>query len=120
MPLLQQELPTLPEHLSSFPVVLVEILLFNFSFCVACSTSLFVLFLFGHSIVCPPIYDFGLPLRHCQTLLFEKGVCVGECGKDQLSVSYLASYIFQPKFRSTVISRYFLRITILHSCMRLV
>ena len=37
-------------------------------FCVMFCTSLFVLFLFGHCIVCPSIYGFWLPIWYLQTV----------------------------------------------------
>ena len=72
MPLVEQELLTLPEHLSSpslpdisgvrVPRSLVLCACFvdrSFSFCI---------FSFGHFVVCPSIYYFWLPIGYLQTL----------------------------------------------------
>ena len=55
MPLVEQELPTLPEHLSSPPVDRC------LSFCT---------FSFCHCVVCSSIYGFWLPIWYIQTLLY--------------------------------------------------
>ena len=76
VPLVEQELPILPEHLSSPPV-------FN-GVHVTRSLILFVCFVdrclslctfsFGHCVVCPSsIYGFWLPLWYLQTLLVTSG-----------------------------------------------
>jgi hypothetical protein len=78
----EQELPTLPEHLSSPPVYsgvrftrslvlyvcfvdhCLSFCTFSFGHCVVCSSS------FGHCVVCSSsIYGFLLPLWYLQTLL---------------------------------------------------
>ena len=59
VPLVEQELPTLTEHLSYF------FLLFCRSLFVLCTFS------FGHCVVCPLIYGFWLPLWYLQTFLIE-------------------------------------------------
>jgi hypothetical protein len=71
LPLMEQELLTLPEHLSWHPVfsevrVNISSFLCNVLQIVACS---YVLFLFGNCVVCPSaIYGFWLPLWYLQTL----------------------------------------------------
>jgi hypothetical protein len=64
VPLLQQELPTLPEHLSPLPVFSWVRGTLSFVFCVLICRSLFVPFhSIGHCVVCPfLIYGFWLPL----------------------------------------------------------
>ena len=65
VPLVEQELLTLPEHLSSHPVFSGIVLYSIFSF--ICNIFLdvvcpFVLFSFGHCVICPSlIYGFWLP-----------------------------------------------------------
>ena len=79
VPLMEQELPTLPEHLSS-PPVFTGFVYSIFSFmCILC-ISLFGLlsfffwplcylfFSFGHCVVCSSIYGFWLPLWYLLTL----------------------------------------------------
>ena len=64
MPLVEQKLLTLPEHLSS-PMFLVGLVLFSLYFCNILLTIVcpFVLFSFGHITVCPcSNYGFFLPL----------------------------------------------------------
>ena len=70
VPLVEQELLTLPKHLSS-PTVLcgvnvAQYLVVCVVFCIVCS---FVSFLFCHCIVCPSIYGLWLPLWYLQTFL---------------------------------------------------
>jgi hypothetical protein len=60
--LVEQELPTLPKHQSSPPDV-------YWGYCCSIFSvlDLFVLFTFGHCIVCPSsIYSFWLPLSYLQ------------------------------------------------------
>ena len=72
VPLVEQELLTLPEHLSSPPVftgVLVTWSLVLYVCLVDCCLS-FCTFSFGHCVVCSSsIYGFWLPLWYLQTLL---------------------------------------------------
>ena len=74
MPLLDQELLNLPEHLSSPRVCVVFVLLnLNLVFCIVVCRELFVLL----SVFCWPlhrlsIYVFWLPLCHLQTFLTER------------------------------------------------
>ena len=63
-PLVEQELPTLPEHPSSYAVFYGFVVARSLAFCVVFCRSLFVLcvLFFGHCIICPSIYGFWLPL----------------------------------------------------------
>ena len=63
MSLLEQRLPTLPEHRSSLPVC-VGFLLLYLEFSVYCFVDqcLYLVFFFGHYIACFSIYGFWLPL----------------------------------------------------------
>ena len=69
MPLVEQKLPTLPEHLPVFSGVLVtRSLVLCVCFVDHCLS--FCNFSFGHCVVCPSsIYGLWLPLWHLQTLL---------------------------------------------------
>jgi len=67
---------TLPEHPSSSPLFSGIRVARSLVFCVLLNRSLFVLFLFGHYIVCSSIYGFWLPLWYLQTLLFVNGFLV--------------------------------------------
>ena len=67
----EQELPTLPEHLSSPPIFSGVRVTRSFVLCVCfvdrCLT--FCTFNFCHYVVCSSIYGFWLPLWHLQALL---------------------------------------------------
>ena len=65
----EQELLTVPEHLSSLPVFSGFRVTRSLDFCVVFCRSLFILFSFGHCVVCPLIYRLWLPLWYLQTLL---------------------------------------------------
>jgi hypothetical protein len=71
VPLVEQELLTLPEHLSSPPVFsgvhVTWSLVLYVCFIDRCLS--FCPFSFGHCVVCPAIYEFWLPLWYLQTLL---------------------------------------------------
>jgi hypothetical protein len=72
VPLVKQELPTLPEYLSSPPVVsavrVTRSLVLYVCFVDRCLS--FCTFYFGHCVVCSSsIYGFSLPLWYLQTLL---------------------------------------------------
>jgi hypothetical protein len=72
VPLVEQELPTLPEHLSSPPVFSGVLVPRPLVFCVMFCRSLFVMLSFSlcHCVVCSSsIYGFWLPLWYLQTLL---------------------------------------------------
>ena len=71
VPLVEQKLSTLPEHLSS-PLVfsgvhVTQSLVLCVCFVDHCLS--FCNFSFGHCVVCPSIYGFWLPLWYLQTLL---------------------------------------------------
>ena len=72
VPLVEQELLTLPEHLSSSPIFSGVHVTRSLDLCV-CFEDLclsFCTFSFGHCVVCSSsIYGFWLPLCHLQTLL---------------------------------------------------
>ena len=71
VPLVEQELLSLPEHLGSHPVLWCSCYSI-FSFVCMFYRSLFVLlyfFFFGHCVVCSSIYGLWLPLWYLQTLL---------------------------------------------------
>ena len=68
VPLEVHEPLSLPEHLSSFTVLLWDSYSPILRFSVFCRSS-FVLFPFGHCIVCPLIFGFLLPLWYLQTFL---------------------------------------------------
>ena len=75
VPLVEQELPTLPEHLSSPPgfsgVRVTPFLVLCVCFVLRCLS--FCPFSFGHCVVCSySIYGFWLPLCYLQTLLSGK------------------------------------------------
>jgi hypothetical protein len=71
MPLVEQELLLLPEHLSSPPVFssvrVTRSLVLYVCFVDRCLS--FCTFSFGHCVVCSSIYGFLLPLWYLQTLL---------------------------------------------------
>ena len=71
VPLVKQELITLPDHLSSPPVVsgirVIRSLVLCVCFVDRCLS--FCPFSFGHCVVCSLIYGFQLPLWYLQTLL---------------------------------------------------
>jgi hypothetical protein len=71
VPLVEQELPTLPDHLSSSPVfsgdrVTRSLVLYV---CFPDRYLSFCAFSFGHCVFCSSIYGFWLPLWYLQTLL---------------------------------------------------
>jgi len=72
VPLVEQELLTLPEHMSSLPVfsgvrVIWSLVLY---ICFADRCLSFCTFSFGHCVVCSSsVYEFWLPLWYLQTLL---------------------------------------------------
>ena len=67
---MEQELLTLPEHMSSPPVFSVVCVAQSLIFCVVFCRSLFVCFTLDHCIVCPSShYDFWLRLWYIQTFL---------------------------------------------------
>ena len=71
VPLVEQELPTFPEHLSSPPIfsgvrVTRSLVLYV---CFVDRWCPFVLFSFGHCVFCSSIYGFWLSLWYLQTLL---------------------------------------------------
>jgi len=74
VPLVEQELPTLQEHLSSLPV-LSEVRVTRFFVLCACFVDRclsFCPFSFGHCVVCSSsIYGLWLPLGYLQTLLID-------------------------------------------------
>ena len=81
----EQELLTLPEHLSSHKVF--SGVTRSLVLCVMFCRSLLVLLSFLFCVVCPsPIYGFWLPLFYLQTLL--KHYCSSACTKDHASYSY--------------------------------
>jgi len=74
VPLVEQELPTLPEHLSSSPVFsgvrVTQSLVLYVCFVDRCLS--FCAFSFGHCVVCSSsIYGLWLPLWYLQTLLID-------------------------------------------------
>jgi hypothetical protein len=73
VPLVEQELPTRPGHLSSQPDFNGVRVARSLVLCVELCRSLFVLlsFFFCHCVVCPSIYEFWLPVWCLQTLLSE-------------------------------------------------
>jgi hypothetical protein len=74
VPLVEQELPTLPEHLSSSPVLSGVRVTRSLVLCVCFLNNCmsFCPFSFGHRVVCPfSIYGFWLSLWYLQTLLRE-------------------------------------------------
>ena len=63
----EQELPTLPEHMNSSPF-LVKFVLIDLQF--YCRSLFVLLYFFGHCVVCPSsIYRFRLPFMYLQTHL---------------------------------------------------
>ena len=71
VPLVEQELLTLPEHLSSPPFV-VGFLLLNLYIYMYVLSIVVCTFSFGHCVVCSSsIYGFSLPLRYLQALLVQ-------------------------------------------------
>jgi hypothetical protein len=74
VPLVEQELLTLPEHLSSPPVFsgvrVTRSLVLYVCFVDLCLS--FCTFSFGHCVVCSSSYGFWLPLWYLQTLLHVK------------------------------------------------
>ena len=65
----EEELPTLPEHLTSSLVFSRVRVARSLIFCVMFCRSLFVIFLFSHCIICTLIYGLWLPLWYLQTFL---------------------------------------------------
>jgi hypothetical protein len=78
VPLVERELPVLPQHLSS-PRFLVELALLDLYLYVYVLWIVICPFSFGHCVVCSSsIYGFWLPLWYLQTLLIfysRRGVC---------------------------------------------
>jgi hypothetical protein len=68
VPLVEQELLALPGHMAQ-PGFSGARVSRSVVFCVVFGRSLFVLFSFGHCVVCSEIYVFWLPLWYLQTLL---------------------------------------------------
>ena len=68
VPLVEQELLTLPEHMSSIPVRATRSLVLYVCFVDPCLS--FCTFSFGHCVVCSSIYGFSLLLWYLQTLLY--------------------------------------------------
>ena len=82
VPLVEQELFTLPEHLSSPPVFSGVRVSRSLVLCVCfvdrCLS--FCTFSFGHCVVCSSLYGFWLPLWYLQTLLTSfSGLFVFDC-----------------------------------------
>ena len=71
MPLVGQELLTIPEHMSSPPVFSEVRVTRSLVLCVLCVDRClsFYTFSFGHCVVCPLIYGFWLPLWYLLTPL---------------------------------------------------
>ena len=70
VPLVEQELLSLPEHMNSTPVFIGVRVTRSLVLCACFVVSLFVLFSFGHCVVCPSsVYGFWLPLWYLQTVL---------------------------------------------------
>ena len=80
MPLVEQELLTLPQHLSSPPIFSgVRVTRFlSLYVCLSIVVCPFVFFSLGHCVVCSSsIYGFWLPLWYLQTLLPNKNkICI--------------------------------------------
>jgi len=74
----EQELLTLPEHLSSPPIFSGVRVAQSLGFCVLYCRSIFVLFILVIYIVCPLIYGFLLPL--CLSLVSSKD-CLQKCAR---------------------------------------
>ena len=71
MLLVEQELPTVPEHLNS-PTVFSGVRVTRYLVWYECFPDRclsFCAFFFGHCVVCSSIYGFWLPLWYLQTLL---------------------------------------------------
>jgi hypothetical protein len=112
VPLVEQELPTLLEHLSSPPVfsgvrVTWSLLLFV---CFVDRFLSFCTFSFGHCVVCPSsIYGFWLLLWYLQTLLIKSYIKIVERGKiytlntNTWPLTFLAWYrYFNKKWRGYI------------------
>ena len=71
MPLVEHELLTLPEHMSSTPVASGVCVTRSLVLCVCFADRVlsFCPFSFAHCVVCPPIYEFWWLLWYLQTLL---------------------------------------------------
>ena len=69
--LMEQDMLTFPEHLSSQPVfigiLVAQSLVFGVAFCRSLFVLLFVLFLFCHYVVCTSVYGFLLQLWYLPT-----------------------------------------------------
>ena len=67
VPIVEHELPTLPEHMNSSPVFSEVRVTRSLVVCVMFCSSLS--FFFGNCVFCPAIYEFRLSLWYLQTLL---------------------------------------------------
>jgi hypothetical protein len=76
VPLVEQELFSLPEHPSSSPVFSAVHVIRSLVLCVCFVDRClpFCHFSFCHCVVCPSIYGFWLLLWYLQTLLFENSI----------------------------------------------
>jgi hypothetical protein len=80
MPLMEQKLPTLPEHLSS-PQILSRVCVIRSLVLYVCFVDRcfpFCTFYFGHCVVCSSIYGFWIPLWYLQTLLTQMIIYIWE------------------------------------------
>ena len=103
MPLVEQELLTLSEHLSSPPVfcgvrVTRSVVLYV---CFVDRCLSFCTFSFGHCVVCSSIYGFWLPLWYLQTLLTVAIFFISEYFKlewynNQISAKLILSHLLYP------------------------
>jgi hypothetical protein len=92
VPLVEQELPTLPEHLISPPVLtgvrVTRSLVLYVCFVDRCLS--FCTFSFGHCVVCSSIYEFWLPLWYLQTLLKD----MLDCAQKNISSFWIKLFYF--------------------------
>jgi hypothetical protein len=101
VPLVEHELPTLPEHLSSPPVFSGVCVTRSLVLCVGfvdhCLS--FCTFSFGHCVVCSSsIYGFWLPLWYLQTLLVVNTCKLMRYGKPNLRISSFYKFVIFDKF----------------------
>jgi len=95
LPLVEQELLTLPEHLSSPPIFsgvrVTRSLVLCVYFVDRCLS--FCPFSFGHCVVCSSsIYGFWLPLWYLQTLLIGSNT-VSQCQSSPFLINDLSSWL---------------------------
>ena len=110
MSLVQHELLTLPEHLSSPPVFSGVRVTRSLYVCFVCRCLSFCNFSFNHCVVCSSsIYRFWLPLRYLQTFLEPHGglaTTLSELNPWHIvCVFVVTTYIFNTTYKTVINSK---------------